>query len=68
MADILPFRKPGKPAKPAKPTDPRRGNTLCRSGFHKWALDKGTVFDVKRGGLVTVYRCERCGATKSETR
>lgn len=66
MADILPFRKALK-AKP-KPAPKRPGNTLCRSGFHKWVLDNTTEFDVKRGGLVTVYRCERCGASKNETR
>jgi hypothetical protein len=61
MAEIIPFRKP-------RASEKHRGNTLCRSGFHKWKVDKEKVFDVKQGRLVTVYRCERCGATKSELR
>ncbi len=61
MAEIIPFRKPGAAEK-------HRGNTLCRSGFHKWKLDKEKVFDVKQGRLVTAYRCERCGAVKNESR
>jgi hypothetical protein len=61
MADILPFRKP-------KASEKHQGKTLCRSGFHKWQVDKAQVFDVKQGRLVTVYRCARCGATKSEAR
>ncbi|SMF93336.1 hypothetical protein SAMN02949497_0614 [Methylomagnum ishizawai] len=60
MADILPFRKP----KAAKKPD----TTLCRSGFHRWKVDKDKVFDVKQGRLVTAYRCERCGALKTEAR
>ncbi len=61
MAEIIPFRKPKAPAKPPD-------KTLCRSGFHKWKLDKDKVFDVKQGKLVTSYRCERCGAQKNESR
>jgi hypothetical protein len=61
MADIIPFRKP-------KASEKRPGNTLCRSGFHKWKATKEQPFDVKQGKLVTVYRCERCGAVKSELR
>ncbi len=41
---------------------------LCKSGFHKWEVGQQNPFDVKRGKLVTVYRCKRCGATKSESR
>jgi hypothetical protein len=61
MADIIPFRRP-------KPSAKHPDKTLCRSGFHKWKVDKNKVFDVKQGRLVTVYRCERCGATKNELR
>lgn len=60
MAEIIPFRKP-KAAKKAK------GLTLCRSGFHRWQIDKNAQFDVKQGRLVTVYRCQRCGATRTES-
>ncbi len=59
MADILPFRRP-------KAAEKHRGKTLCRSGFHKWQVDKAQVFDVKQGRLVTVHRCERCGAVKHQ--
>lgn len=57
MGEILPFR-------PRGPAAPRKGNTLCRNGHHKWILDKGAHFDVKQGRLVTRYRCARCGRTR----
>ena len=58
MAEILPF-------KPRKASERHRGNTLCRSGHHKWEVDKQRVFDVKLGKLVSRYRCTRCGRTKT---
>ena len=60
MGDVVPFRKK---------SDLERGRrkTLCREGFHKWAVWQDKQFDVRRGKLVTVYRCSRCGATKVET-
>ncbi len=57
MADVVPFRKP-------EPSARRKGNTLCRRGFHKWE-PVDTPFDVKQGRLVTRYRCRRCGAVKT---
>jgi len=57
MADVLPFRKPSLKEK-------HKGKTLCRHGHHKWVVDKASQFDVKRGKLVTVYRCVRCDKTK----
>jgi len=59
--NIVPFKKP-------RPSEKHRNKTLCRSGFHKWQVVQDQPFDVKRGKLVTVYRCERCGATKSVLR
>jgi hypothetical protein len=58
MADILPFRRP-------RAGELHRGDTLCRNNHHRWATDKTTRFDVERGRLVTVQRCERCGATRT---
>lgn len=57
MAEILAFRKPSLKEK-------HRGKTLCRHGHHKWQVDKAKQFDTKRGKLVTVYRCARCGKEK----
>jgi len=57
MAEILPFRKPSL-------KDRHRGKTLCRHGHHKWEVDKARQFDVKQGGLVTRYRCSRCGVER----
>lgn len=57
MADILPFRKRSLKEK-------HKGKTLCRHGHHKWVVDKEKQFDVKRGKLVTVYRCSRCNEQK----
>jgi len=59
MADILPFKRP-------RPSEKHKGKTLCKSGFHKWTINKEKQFDTKQGKLVTLYRCTRCGATKSE--
>ncbi len=58
MADIIPFRKPPK----RRRSD---GKTLCKSGFHKWAVDTSKQFDVKQGRLVTIRRCVRCGYTRT---
>jgi len=60
MAEIIQFRKPG-------PAEKAKGKTLCKSGFHKWAIDKDRRFDSRQGRLVTVYRCERCGVVKTTT-
>ncbi|HEB59131.1 MAG TPA: hypothetical protein ENJ01_07910 [Gammaproteobacteria bacterium] len=59
MSEIIPFRR-----KTAK--EKARGKTLCRSGFHKWVAAKERPFDVKQGKLLTLFRCSRCGATKTE--
>ncbi|ARU29812.1 hypothetical protein [Cellvibrio sp. PSBB006] len=61
MADILPFKR-------KSPFEKHKGKTLCRSGFHKWAVVKEKQFDVKQGKLVTVYKCERCGEQKVEAK
>ena len=58
MADILKFKK-------KTPAEKHKGKTLCRSGFHKWKLLTEKKFDVKQGGLVTAYQCERCGKKKN---
>jgi len=70
MADILPFSKPKPKSKVARQQGGNKpaGNTLCKSGFHKWKADKSTDFAVKQGKLLTRYICERCGKTKTETR
>ncbi|MGD8312368.1 MAG: hypothetical protein PVJ66_07205 [Gammaproteobacteria bacterium] len=58
MGDVILFRKP-------KPAEKARGKTLCRSGFHKWIICSEKQFDTRRGRLVTVYRCSRCGVIKT---
>jgi len=42
-----------------------RGKTLCARGFHKWIDDEKKQFDVKQGRLISIQRCERCGAEKT---
>lgn len=59
MAEIIPFKRPSLQEK-------HRGNTLCKSGFHKWVVEKQRPFDVRSGKLVTLYRCSRCGATRTK--
>lgn len=61
MGDVIPFKKP-------KASEKHKNKTLCKSGFHRWRIAKQKQFDVKQGKLVTAYRCERCGASKSELR
>ncbi len=61
MGDVVKFRRP-------KVSERHKGKSLCRSGFHKWEVVKERQFDVKQGRLVTLYRCPRCGATKTEAR
>jgi hypothetical protein len=58
MADILPFRKAPRKKKSGS-------KTLCKSGFHKWAIDQNKQFDVRQGRLVTIRRCQRCGFTRT---
>lgn len=57
MGEVIQFKRPSAAEK-------HKGKTLCRSGFHKWAVVQEKQFDVKQGKLVTVYRCERCGEQK----
>jgi hypothetical protein len=59
MGEVIQFKK-------AKPSERHKGNTLCRSGFHKWEILKEKQFDVKQGKLVTVYQCKRCAKVKSK--
>lgn len=59
MAKILDFKKPSA-------QDRNKGKTLCLHDFHKWKVVSERQFDVKRGKLVTLYRCERCGKQKTE--
>ena len=59
MAKILDFKRPG-------PKEKNRGKTLCLHSFHKWVVVTDSKFDVRRGKLVTLYRCERCGKQKTE--
>lgn len=81
MGEVIKFPhvrrvRPVKDARPAKEAasesgQPRttktigEGDTLCRAGFHKWIVDQKKQFDVKLGKLVTVRRCDRCGARKT---
>ncbi|MGI9327459.1 MAG: hypothetical protein ACR2PZ_19730 [Pseudomonadales bacterium] len=62
MADILPFKPRSKKQ---RNKDKAKRNTLCKSGFHKWRIDQKKQFDVRQGRLVTIHRCDHCGATKT---
>ncbi|MGZ8185401.1 MAG: hypothetical protein ACXWTL_03055 [Methylobacter sp.] len=42
MGDVVLLKKPTV-------SQLHKGNTLCRSGFHKWEVIKERQFDVKRG-------------------
>ena len=59
MGEVIRFKKP-------KAAEKARGKTLCREGFHRWVVSDDKQFDVRKGRLVTVYRCSRCGAMKTK--
>ena len=59
MSKIVPFKKPSQKER-------ARRKTLCRRGFHKWSIDQRKQFDVKRGKLVTVHVCSRCGEEETK--
>ena len=60
MSNVIQFKKPSL-------KDKHKGRILCKNGFHKWEVIE-TPFDVKKGKLLTAYRCSRCGATKTGTK
>jgi hypothetical protein len=63
MAEIIPFgRGPKK-----KHNTPQR-SVLCQNGHHRWVVWQQKPFDVKQGKLITIFRCERCSAERSEAR
>jgi len=59
MGKVIQFKK-------QKISEKHKGNTLCRSGFHKWEIVKEKQFDVKQGKLITVYQCIRCNTQKNK--
>lgn len=61
MGEIIKFKRPSLRQK-------SEGRTLCDSGFHKWKVLAEPRFDVKRGKLVTVERCTRCGVERRRLR
>ncbi|MFV2055828.1 MAG: hypothetical protein ACC707_05135 [Thiohalomonadales bacterium] len=61
MSNVIKFKK-------VSLKERHKGKTLCRSGFHKWQVDKESQFDSKQGLLVTRLTCKRCGTTKIESR
>lgn len=60
MGDVIQFKKSSLKNK-------NKGKTLCKSWFHKWEVIE-TPFDVKKGKMLTAYRCSRCGETKTESK
>jgi len=59
MGEVIKFKKPSLREK-------AEGKTLCKNGFHKWKIVTEKKFDVKRGKLVTLLRCERCGEEQTK--
>lgn len=41
-------------------------SSLCENGHHKWEVKNTQQFDVRRGKLITVYLCSRCGQVKNK--
>lgn len=61
MGEVIKFKRPSLAHK-------HRGKSLCASGFHKWQVVQEKGFDVKQGKLITLLKCTRCAATKTEQR
>ncbi len=59
MSEVIQFKR-------KKLSEKHKGNTLCRSGFHKWEIVKEKQFDVKQGKLMTVFQCKRCQLQKNK--
>ncbi len=59
MGEIIEFKKPTIKEK-------AKEKTLCKHGFHKWKIWKDKQFDVQQGKLVTIFKCKRCRAIKTE--
>lgn len=59
VSNVVPFKRPSAAKK-------HKGKSLCRSGFHKWVIYQKKQFDVKKGKLVTIYKCSRCDERKVE--
>ena len=59
MGEVVQFKRP-------KVSLRHKGDTLCRSGFHRWVILKEKQFDVKQGKLITVYQCTRCAKIKAK--
>tara|TARA_Y100001935_G_C17311708_1_gene517024 strand:- start:7101 stop:7289 length:189 start_codon:yes stop_codon:yes gene_type:complete len=57
MAEIFKFKQ-------KKLSEKYKGATLCKNGHHKWLLDKNSKFDTKKGSLISVYKCTKCGQKK----
>lgn len=60
MGNVIQFKIPRLKEK-------HKGRTLCKSGFHKWEVVE-TPFDVKKGKMLTRYKCTRCGKIKTESK
>ena len=58
VGEVIKFRRPSAVKR-------AQAKTLCNSGFHRWQVAQKKQFDVHRGRLVTLHRCERSGATKT---
>jgi hypothetical protein len=56
------------PFKPVPLKEKHKGKSLCKSGFHKWIIKTTQQFDVKKGKLITLSICKRCGEKKIESR
>ncbi len=56
MGDILSFKRKPPPTR----------SIMCDNGHHRWTIWQKKQFDSKQGKLVTVYRCERCSAERTE--
>ena len=59
MGEVVQFKRPSV-------AERHKGNTLCRSGFHKWIVLNDKKFDVKLGKLITVFQCTRCAKIQTK--
>lgn len=69
MGDVVEFKPLSKNKQQQKRKKQQTGkgqHTLCKEGHHKWEIVQEKRFETHSGKLTTVYRCSRCGKTKTE--
>ncbi len=60
MGKVIQFQRPNKGSQ-------KKVLGVCECGFHCWTIWQGKQYDAQHCRLITVYRCNSCGAEKVKT-